>query len=1128
MGATTHLLQRREAALRDAERELQNMAHVVSHWVESDVRAIELLESSVTEWLRAEGVGAPEALRERLAGREAHASLSARVAALPQVRKLSVVDAEGQAAASSSAWPAEPISVAARDYFQVLRDDPRRETVISGALASLIDGRWIINIARPIRTADGVFLGAVVASVELAYFEDAFSRVEIGPRSSVTLYRSDGLMLARHPRLEGRIGAVVPENEAWRRALGTADIVPLRHVSPLDGVDRMLGVRVLDEYPLYLIAARAVDDILAPWRRDVTRWVIGVLLLECLLGAGVVLTGRQAASRESERAARIHEHQMALNAVFDNGATGLVEIEAPSRKLLRANDRFCEMTGRTAAELLQFTPGDIAHPDDRDQLVEYWRKAVEGAARADVVVRCVKPDGTVTWCRVSMAVSARDDRGRATRGLAIVQDVTETREALERLRANEALLRLGLQIGRIGAFRHDMVTDLVDCSAEARAMYGMPPGEALLTAAEWWGAILPEDLQRLRSRIEANSAVKTADEVATFRVRHMATGALRHFESRVRREYAADGRPLGALGVIIDVTDARQADALRQMSLEVGRIGTFRLDFVSGLVDCSPETRAMYGFPQDGEKLAIEQWWAPLLREDRERLHAKIEAGALDRGDVGTDTFRIHHLEDGGLRHFEARTRREYGADGQHLASLGVVIDVTERHEAEARIAHLAHHDGLTGLPNRTLFRERLEAELARAHRGRGFAVLLIDLDRFKDVNDTLGHPVGDALLREVAARLKAELRDTDTLARLGGDEFVIVEADTDEPHNATALAQRIIAAIERPFDLEGHQVCVGASVGIAVAPSDGLDPDALVKAADMALYRAKADGRGCLRFFEPEMDARMQLRRALESDLRRALAAQEFDVFFQPIVSVSSRRVSCLEALVRWRHPERGLIPPDAFIPLAEEIGLIVPLGEWVLNRACAEAMTWPSGPRVAVNLSPVQFAHRGLVDGVAAALAKSGLEPDRLELEITETVMLQDTEATLATLRQLKALGVRIAMDDFGTGYSSLSYLQSFPFDKVKIDRAFTIGLGELPQSEAIIRAVTAMCAALAMTSTAEGVETEGQFAALSREGCGEAQGYLFSKPLPAADIPALLARLERGASAQLEAAIATAMVA
>ncbi|MDO9713702.1 putative bifunctional diguanylate cyclase/phosphodiesterase [Paracraurococcus lichenis] len=450
--------------------------------------------------------------------------------------------------------------------------------------------------------------------------------------------------------------------------------------------------------------------------------------------------------------------------------------------------------------------------------------------------------------------------------------------------------------------------------------------------------------------------------------------------------------------------------------------------------------------------------------------------------------------------------RRQYADVRQILAAR------REKSELAQRSEHMARHDTLTGLPNRVLFRERLNEAFAKSRRGASCALLCLDLDHFKEVNDTLGHPVGDALLKAVTTRLLDSVRETDTVARLGGDEFAIIQADAEQPTAVTMLAKRLVEALGTPFDLDGRQVVVGSSIGIAMVPGDGEDADTLLKNADMALYRAKAEGRGRWRFFEPEMDARMQLRRALETDLRRALAMGEFELFYQPIVAVASRQVSGLEALIRWRHPERGLVPPDAFIPLAEETGLIVPMGEWVLARACADAVSWPGSPKVAVNLSPAQFASRGLVEMVAQALRNSKLDPAKLELEITETVMLQDTEATLTTLHRLKALGVRIAMDDFGTGYSSLSYLQKFPFDKVKIDRSFTQELGRSPQSNAIVRAVTDLCAALDMTTTAEGVETEEQLEALRRKGCREAQGYLFSKPRPAADIAGLLDKLDR----------------
>jgi diguanylate cyclase (GGDEF)-like protein len=418
----------------------------------------------------------------------------------------------------------------------------------------------------------------------------------------------------------------------------------------------------------------------------------------------------------------------------------------------------------------------------------------------------------------------------------------------------------------------------------------------------------------------------------------------------------------------------------------------------------------------------------------------------------------------------------------------------------------MAHHDALTGLPNRVLFRERLDEALDSSRDGGNFYVLCLDLDHFKDVNDTLGHSVGDKLLRTVSERLSRIIGRSDTIARLGGDEFAIIQRNAVAAENI-ALATGIIDLLRAPFEVDGHQVLVGVSIGIAVAPADGKDPDALLKAADMALYRAKTDGRGGYQFFEPEMDARMQARRALELDLRKALPNCELEVYYQPLVNLYKNCISGFEALLRWNHPERGMISPTIFIPLAEEIGLIGKIGAWVLKEACTEAATWPGDIRVAVNFSPAQFKSRSLILDITSALVASGLRPERLEVEITESVMLQDTDIVLDTLHQIHELGVRISMDDFGTGYSSLSYLRKFPFDKIKIDQSFIRDLSDKADSIAIIKAVATMSASLGMDTTAEGVETQDQLAMLRHEGCTEVQGYLFSKPLPGRQIPDLI---------------------
>ena len=429
--------------------------------------------------------------------------------------------------------------------------------------------------------------------------------------------------------------------------------------------------------------------------------------------------------------------------------------------------------------------------------------------------------------------------------------------------------------------------------------------------------------------------------------------------------------------------------------------------------------------------------------------------------------------------------------------------DISARKAVEAQIVHMARHDGLTALPNRTVLNERLEQALAKAGRGIGTAVLCLDLDHFKAVNDTLGHAVGDKLLQAVAERLVACIREGDTVARLGGDEFAVLQSGTHRPEEAKLLAERIIAAVSAPYCLHGHQIVIGISVGLALMPADGATPGAVLRSADTALYSAKADGRGGFCFFQPEMDARLQKRRTLELDLREGFATHQFELFYQPIVNVRTGTVSGFEALLRWHHPTRGMVSPAEFIPVVEEIGLITPLGEWIIARACSDATHWPGATKVAVNLSAIQFKSANLVPNVVACLADTGLAPGRLELEITESVLLNDNDSTLATLHELRALGVRIAMDDFGTGYSSLGYLRSFPFDKIKIDQSFIRDLTTHADSIHIVRAVIGLCAGLNMTTTAEGVETQDQLDQLCAEGCTEIQGYLFGRPAPAAAV-------------------------
>jgi diguanylate cyclase (GGDEF)-like protein len=466
----------------------------------------------------------------------------------------------------------------------------------------------------------------------------------------------------------------------------------------------------------------------------------------------------------------------------------------------------------------------------------------------------------------------------------------------------------------------------------------------------------------------------------------------------------------------------------------------------------------------------------------------------------------FQHLSDGRIISIAHRAT----SDGGWLVTCE---DVTEQRRAESQIAFMARHDALTKLPNRSVLAERIEQAVAEAGRGSGFALFCLDLDNFKQVNDTLGHPVGDELLCAVADRLGACVREIDTVARLGGDEFAIIQLGVNDAADSERLARRLVECVGAPYELNGHRVVVGCSVGISLAPGDGTSGDKLLKNADVALYRAKMDGRGTWRFFEPAMEASLQKRRALELDLREAMSKDEFELFYQPLYDLRLDRICGFEALLRWRHPKRGLVPPDQFIPIAEEIGLISALGEWVLNRACEQAASWPSEIKIAVNVSAVQFRDPGLIEIIANALAASKLPAHRLELEITESVLLAKSTETIAILHKLKAHGLRIALDDFGTGYSSLSYLRSFPFDKLKIDQSFVRDGTATNGSKLIVRAIISLGKSLGMTTIAEGVETIEQLEQMRAEGCNEAQGFLFSRPVPATEIASTILALRNG---------------
>jgi diguanylate cyclase (GGDEF)-like protein len=607
-----------------------------------------------------------------------------------------------------------------------------------------------------------------------------------------------------------------------------------------------------------------------------------------------------------------------------------------------------------------------------------------------------------------------------------------------------------------------------------------------------------------------NVAVSESSALATWRIQAatigigtllvmICSGALLVALTRQFRRVTASENALVKNAQELERSNATVDAALNNMSQ-----GLATFDSSARMVICNRRYLEMYGLSPDVVKPGCTL---------RDLLNNRVLAGNFRAGDieqyaheiVDAATSKVRssktvELQDGRI----VSVVNEPTADGGWVATHE---DITEQKKAEERITYAAHHDALTGLANRKLFYEQLEQALKRVRRGEQLAVLYLDIDHLKRTNDTLGHAVGDKMLKGVATRLRNCVRDVDFVARLSGDEFAIIQTSLDDPAEAAALAERVRDAIHEPFDCDGHQVVVDASVGISIAPHDASELTELLKTADIALYEAKNTGRGTYRFYEKEMNERIQSRATLERELQSALVNGEFELYYQPIIDLKENKITSFEALLRWRHPTRGMISPAEFIPIAEETGFIIPLGEWVLRQACTEAASWPQDIDVAVNVSSVQLTNSNLTNAVIGAIASSGLRGDRLILEVTESVFLKITTENIANLKRLHEFGVRFAMDDFGTGYSSLGYLLSFPFSKIKIDRSFIAGLGEAKESRAIVRAVVDLARNLKMQVVAEGVETNSQLEQLRRLGCAEIQGYLFSAPRPAGEIGKLL---------------------
>jgi diguanylate cyclase (GGDEF)-like protein/PAS domain S-box-containing protein len=824
-----------------------------------------------------------------------------------------------------------------------------------------------------------------------------------------------------------------------------------------------------------------------------------------------------------------------LSLAQEAGHFGVLDWEVQTGKL-RLSPNFMSIYGLTEVNLTYNEWLECIFREDVPRYLDAMDNAFSSKQReVEIQLRIVRPiDGEMRWIEMRRKILYDNDR-QPVRVVSVSIDVTEhkrvqfrnftetleeavrertqrfeaeyeaRKKAEEQLRSSNLQLDLALNNMRQGLILYDSDSRVVLCNQRFLNMYGLS-SETTKPGC------------KLRDVLCQRKAVGTFDGDPDQYIAELVD----HGRVETKVVQLPDGRMIsvknspapngGWVSTHDDVTEQRRLEQERDRSQK----------FLNTIVENAP----IPIFVKEASSLryvlvnrAGENFWgtsrAEMIGKTSHDVFAKDEADLIAardeqllRSDQPSIDERQIHTPRNGIRNIVARKLTVCEEDGKSRYVVGVIEDVTERKLVEKRIAHMAHHDALTDLPNRILLRDRLEQELTYVRRGGKLAVLYVDLDHFKSVNDTLGHSTGDELLKASADRLRRCLRDADFIARLGGDEFAIIQTTLEQLTDAAILAQRLRdEMIRAPFELNNHHIVVDISVGIALAPNDSIDADQLLRSADMALYGAKSEGRGTYRFFEPDMDARMKRRRALEVDLRNALVNGEFELYYHPIVSVENNEVSCCEALLRWHHPERGMIPPAEFIPVAEETGLMVPIGEWALRQACSDAAAWPTDIRVAVNVSPLQLRNETWPQIVVGALAASGLSPRRLDLEITESVLMQNNEATLRTLHWFREVGVRIAMDDFGTGYSSLSYLRRFPFDKIKIDRSFIDDLLNSADTLKIVQAIAGLASGLDMITTAEGVETEKQLEIIRAAGCAEMQGYLFSPPRPAAEILRLI---------------------
>jgi diguanylate cyclase (GGDEF)-like protein len=1031
-------------------------------------------------------------LLEAAAIRRKYTEPGAANAALRQLQKSSSVivaigwtDASGQVIAHSYGHAPPRGNISEMSHFIAQRDAADDRLFIAPPYRSAASDKWFTAASRRLSNIDGSFAGIVTAPLDQSYFLKIFRSIDLGKGGSVLLLHRGGLILARQPETKEALGKSFADIPLFTKYLPASETGTFDSTSPIDGAARVVGYKVVSGVPLVLMVSYARSDVLAAWYHHL--YTFGPLVAAIVV---IIMFGTFMLVRQTNVLARTNAR---FDAALNNMPNGLSMFDANER-LLVSNSRYREMYELTEA---QVKPGILL-----SRVVSHYKTAgtdfnpdrfAEGAkARAPHVLTLA--DGRI----IKILRTPMKDGG----WVATHEDITEKRRAEARLVSANDRFDAAISNMSQGLCLFDADKRLVVSNNRFQEMYRLP--DELVQP----GTPLNRILQHYVDRGEKSDL--TVDQHTQL----MPTQLKQNYAPADGREIFIQRKPLpdgGWVATHEDVTDQKRAQQL--LAEKAAELQAMNVRFDAALNNMS---QGLCMFDAEQKVVVSNARYGDIyhLSRDQTKPGTPLRQILEFRRQAGTNfaispevylrvnvkqASEIQELADGRVVAIARHTMPDGGWLTTHE-------DITDRARNEKRIAFLAQHDLLTGLANRALFSEKLDDAGKRLVRhGTTFTVLALDLDKFKHVNDTLGHPAGDQLLIEVAQRLNSSLRDTDVLARFGGDEFAIIqENEKNQSEGAIKLALRIIGIIQEPFDLNGHRVSIGTSIGIAFAPEHGADAATLLKKADLALYAAKSGGRNDFRVFQPDLIAAADIQRSMEGELRQAISQSELELHYQPVIDVRTRGVCGVEAFVRWHHPSRGLLGADQFLPLAEQTGLMLPFGEWILQQACADAAAWPPHIRMAINISAAQFNKGNLFDVVLCALVESGLAPERLELEIAETSLLEKNHAAhLQTLRQLKSLGCSLVLDNCGTGYSSASYLTGFPFDKIKIDRSVAQGFASRRDCAAVVASVLALAHGLDIATAAKGIESREQFEALQAAGVDFAQGFLFGHPVPHAEL-------------------------